>query len=139
MYFCALMIEPANAIQVQLKCSLKSVTSDAYFYVSLCKLLCASLGAALMHLFLRRTLNCTDKLTINFLYSFTCFVEWILRCSFKYSIELQFHIFLNHLIHSYVLTIAWTSATQVQPEVHLLILSQMNLSVHRHIDLAVQF
>ena len=40
---------------------------------------------------------------------------------------------LNHFIHSYALTIAWTSATQVQPEVYLLVQHQMHLFVHLYV------
>ena len=37
---------------------------------------------------------------------------------------------LNHFVRSYALTIAWTSATQVQPEMYLLVQHQAHLLVH---------
>ena len=55
----------------------------------------------------------------------------------EYRVLPQFHLLLNHIVHSYVLTIAWTSATEVQPEVHLLVQSQVHLFVDLYIDLEV--
>ena len=49
----------------------------------------------------------------------------------------QFHLSLSYFVHSYVLTIAQTSATQVQSEVHLLVHSEVHLSVYLYIDLKV--
>ena len=40
---------------------------------------------------------------------------------------------LNHFVHSHALTIAWTSATQVQPEVYLLVQHQVHLLVHLYV------
>ena len=40
---------------------------------------------------------------------------------------------LNHFVHSYALTIAWTSETQVQPEVYLLVQHQVHLLVHLYV------
>ena len=47
----------------------------------------------------------------------------------------QFHLLLDHFVLSYSLTIAWTSAAQVQPEMHLLVQPQVHLFVHLYIDL----
>ena len=44
----------------------------------------------------------------------------------QYRVPPQFHLLLNHIVHSYVLTIAWASETHVQPEVHLLVQSQVH-------------
>ena len=49
----------------------------------------------------------------------------------------QFHLLLNHIVHSHALTIVWTKATQVQPEVHLLVQSQVHFFVHLYIDLEI--
>ena len=39
----------------------------------------------------------------------------------------QFHLLLNDIVQSYAFTIAWTSEIQVQPEVHLLVQSEVHL------------
>ena len=49
----------------------------------------------------------------------------------------QFHLLLNYFVHSYALTIAWKSATYMQPEVHLLVQPQVQLFEHIYIDLEV--
>ena len=49
----------------------------------------------------------------------------------------QFNLLLNYIVHYYALTIAWTSATQVQPEVDLLVQSQVHFFVNFYIDLKV--
>ena len=41
----------------------------------------------------------------------------------EYKVLSQFHLLLDHIVHSYALT----SETQVQPEVHLLVQSQVHL------------
>ena len=94
-HFCALMSAPASAIQGQLKrnlkctlksnlkCNLKSKTSNAPFYVSLCRLLSASLAVALMY----PQVHSQFQWTINFLCSFKCSLEWNLRSAFKCRIE----------------------------------------------------
>ena len=53
----------------------------------------------------------------------------------QHRVPLQFHLLLNHFVHSYPLTITQSSVTQVQPKVHLLIYSQVNLFVHLYTDL----
>ena len=49
----------------------------------------------------------------------------------------QFHLLLNHIVHSYALTIGRKRATQVQPEVHFLVGSKVHFFVHLYIDLEV--
>ena len=49
----------------------------------------------------------------------------------------QSYILLNHFLQSYAFTITCTSATQVQPEVHLLVQLQVHLLLHLYIDLEV--
>ena len=58
-----------------------------------------------------------------------------MRLQVQHRVLRQFHLLLNHIAHFYALTIAWTSATQVQPAVHLLVQSRVDLSVHLYIDL----
>ena len=58
-----------------------------------------------------------------------------MRLQVQHRVFHQFHLLLNHVAHFYALTIAWTSATQVQPAVHLLVQSRVDLSVHLYIDL----
>ena len=53
----------------------------------------------------------------------------------QYRVPPQFHLLLKHFVHSYALTIARAGAPHVQPEVHLLVLSKVHLSVHLYIDL----
>ena len=60
-----------------------------------------------------------------------------MRLQVRHRVLPQFHLLLNHIVHSHALTIVWTRATQVQPEVHLLVQSQVHLFVHLYIDLEV--
>ena len=55
----------------------------------------------------------------------------------QYRVLPQFHLLLNDIVHSYALTTAWAIATQVQPEVHLLVQSYVHLFVDLYIDLEV--
>ena len=109
MHFSALLDAPKSAIQTQpkpnlkctfkciFKCNLKSATSGEPSHVSLCRLLNASLRAALKYCQVHY--HCTDKSTINFLCSFKCSLEWNLRCTFKCSIE----CYLNFTIYWIIL------------------------------------
>ena len=58
-----------------------------------------------------------------------------MRLQVQHSVPPQFHLLLNHFIHSYALSIAWPSAIQMQPKVHLLVHSQVHLFVDLYIDL----
>ena len=60
-----------------------------------------------------------------------------MRLQVQYRVLPQSHLLLNHVVHSYAFTIAWTNATQVQPELHLLVQSQVHLFVQLYIDLEV--
>ena len=52
-------------------------------------------------------------------------------------VPLPFHLLLNHLVHTYAMTIAWNSATHMQPEVYLLVQPQVQLFEHIYEDLEV--
>ena len=56
----------------------------------------------------------------------------------KHRVQLQFHLLLNHFVHSYVLKTAGKSATQEQPEMHHLVRSQVHLFMHLYTDLEVR-
>ena len=53
-------------------------------------------------------------------------------CHLLVNLEWLFKM-VNHFVHSYALTTAWTSATQVQPEVYLLVQHQMHLLMHLYV------
>ena len=53
-------------------------------------------------------------------------------CHFLVHLEWLFKM-LSHFVHSYALTIAWTSTTQVQREGYLLVQHQVHLLVHLYV------
>ena len=76
-------------------------------------------------------LHCQILLFLNFSCSFKCSLKWNLRCTFrcnlKCSLNFTFNWILINFVHSYELTITWTSVMQVQPEGYLLVQRQKHL------------
>ena len=64
-------------------------------------------------------------------------MKHLMHLQVQHRIPPQFHFLLNHFVHSYPLTTAWPSATQLQPKVHLLVHFQEYVFAHFYIDLEV--
>ena len=58
-----------------------------------------------------------------------------MRFQVPHRVPPQFHLLLNHFVHFNAFTVAWRSIIQVQPEIQVLVHSQVHLFVHFYIDL----
>ena len=60
-----------------------------------------------------------------------------MRLQVPHRVPPQFNLLLNHFVHFNAFPVAWKSIIQVQPEIQVLVYSQVHLFVHFYIDLYV--